>query len=216
MLTENREHIRNYILNKDLVNFLAKLAAQAIVLLRDYGQSNGTLLIDENITQIIPEYHRDSWYRFNELFEQPIIDTFKEMLDKEPLLLSRNDKYLLPNQAYTTHNGVFELLDTPQFQTLRKGECIDFLRWDIAQNVLSRQEKENKENNCCKFFENIRRYEIVDFGHDITAQFMDSMDYEWVIRFYNFLREHASAHINISNQSKSGEVVFRNAPIINT
>lgn len=216
LLTDNRENIRNYSINKDLVIFLAKLAAQAIVLLRDYGQSKGTLLIDENITQIIPEYHRDIWYRFNELFEQPIIDTFKEMLNKEPLLLSRNDNYLLPSQAYTTHNGVFELLDSEQFQTLRKGASVDFLKWDLAQNVLSRQEKENKESNCCKFFENVRRYDIVDFGHDITAQFMDAMDFEWVIRFYNFLREHASAHINISNQSKSGEVVFRRAPIIKT
>lgn len=216
LLTDNRENIRNYSINKDLVIFLAKLAAQAIVLLRDYGQSKGMLLIDENITQIIPEYHRDIWYRFNELFEQPIIDTFKEMLNKEPLLLSRNDNYLLPSQAYTTHNGVFELLDSEQFQTLRKGASVDFLKWDLAQNVLSRQEKENKESNCCKFFENVRRYDIVDFGHDITAQFMDAMDFEWVIRFYNFLREHASAHINISNQSKSGEVVFRRAPIIKT
>lgn len=216
LLTDNRENIRNYSINKDLVIFLAKLAAQAIVLLRDYGQSKGRLFIDENITQIIPEYHRDSWYRFNELFEQPIIDTFKEMLSKEPLLLSRNDKYLLPSQAYTTHNGVFELLDSSQFQALRKGASVDFLKWELAQNVLSRQEKENKESNCCKFFENVRRYDIVDFGHDITAQFMDAMDFEWVIRFYNFLREHASAHINISNQSKSGEVVFRRAPIIKT
>lgn len=216
LLTDNRENIRNYSINKDLVIFLAKLAAQAIVLLRDYGQSKGTLLIDENITQIIPEYHRDIWYRFNELFEQPIIDTFKEMLNKEPLLLSRNDNYLLPSQAYTTHNGVFELLDSEQFQTLRMGASVDFLKWDLAQNIISRQEKENKESNCCKFFENVRRYDIVDFGHDITAQFMDAMDFEWVIRFYNFLREHAAAHINISNQSKSGEVVFRRAPIIKT
>ena len=199
-----------------MVIFLAELAAQAIVLLRDYGQSKGALLIDENITQIIPEYHRDIWYRFNELFEQPIIDTFKEMLNKEPLLLSRNDNYLLPSQAYTTHNGVFELLDSEQFQTLRMGASVDFLKWDLAQNIISRQEKENKESNCCKFFENVRRYDIVDFGHDITAQFMDAMDFEWVIRFYNFLREHAAAHINISNQSKSGEVVFRRAPIIKT
>lgn len=216
LLTDNRENIRNYSINKDLVIFLAKLAAQAIVLLRDYGQSKGTLLIDENITQIIPEYHRDIWYRFNELFEQPIIDTFKEMLNKEPLLLSRNDNYLLPSQAYTTHNGVFELLDSEQFQTLRKGASVDFLKWDLAQNIISRQEKENKESNCCNFFENVRRYDIVDFGHDITAQFMDAMDFEWVIRFYNFLREHAASHINISNQSKSSEVVFRNAPIIKT
>lgn len=216
-MTDNRENLRNNSTNKDLVILLAKLAAQAIVLLRDYGQqSNETLLIDENITQIIPDYQKNTWYRFNDLFEQPIIDTFKEMLEKEPLFLSRNNKYLLPSQAYTTHNGVFELLDSTQFQALRKDANADFLKWDLAQNILNRQEKENKESNCCKFFENVHRYEILDFGHEITADFMETMSFDWVIRFYNFLREHAPRHINISNQSKSEEVVFRSAPIIKT
>ena len=216
LLTDNRQNIIQYEINKNLVNHLSKLAAQAIVLLRNYGQSKGAPLVDENITEIIPHYQKNSWGRFNYLFEQPIIDAFLEMLKEEPLLLSCDNKYLLPKQAFTTHKGVFELLDQVQFQVLRKSTNVGFLKWELAQNVLSRQEKENKESNCCKFFENVRRYDIVDFGHDITAQFMDAMDFEWVIRFYNFLREHAASHINISNQSKSGEVVFRNAPIIKT
>lgn len=216
LLTDNRQNIIQNDINKDLVNLLSKLAAQAIVLLRDYGQSKETPLVDENITEIIPHYQRNSWWRFNYLFEQPIIDAFQEMLEEEPLLLSCDNKYLLPRQAFTTHRGVFELLDQVQFQVLRKSTDVGFLKWELAQSVLSRQEKESKESNCCKFFEKVRRYDIVDFGHDITAQFMDSMDYEWVIKFYNFLREHAASHINISNQSKSGEVVFRNAPIIKT
>ena len=218
LLTDNRQNIKQgESLNEDLVKQLAKLAAEAIVLLRDYGLSINNKLIDDNITQIIPTYQKEGWWgNFNELFEQPIIDAFSFMLKKEPLLLSRNNKYIVPTQAYTTHTGVFELLDSAQFRMLRNGANVDFLKWELAQNVLSRQEKENKDNHCCKFFDNVRRYEIADFGHDITPEFMNAMNFDWVIKFYNFLREHAASHINITNQTKGGELVFRNAPIIKT
>ena len=217
LLTDNRQNLKQgESLNEDLVNLLARLASESIVFLRDYGGKINNRLIDENITQIIPEYHRNSVWQFNELFEQPIINAFNYMLKKEPLFLSRDNKYIVPTQAYTTHNGIYELLDSTQFRKLRNGANVDFLKWELARNVLSRQDKEHKEFNCCKFFESVRRYDIVDFGRDITEEFMSEMNFDWVIKFYNFLREHAAAHINITNQSKGGELVFRNAPIIKT
>ena len=217
LLTDNRQNIKQGEgLNEDLVRLLAELAAESIVFLRDYGKKINNRLIDENITQIIPEYQRDYMWHFDELFEQPIIRAFSYMLKKEPLLLSRNNTYIVPTQAYTTHKGVFDLLDSAQFRALKNGSNVDFLKWDLAQNILNRQEKENKGGNYCKFFDGVRRYDIVNFGHDITAEFMGSMSFDWVIKFYNFLREHAAVHINITNQSKGGELVFRNAPIIKT
>ena len=217
LLTDNRQNIKQgESLNEKLVELLAELAADSIVFLRDYGKKINNRLIDENITQIIPEYQRNAFWSFNSLFEQPIIEAFCIMLKTEPLLLSCDNKYIVPSQAYTTHNGVYELLDSSQFSTLRKGAKVYFLKWEVARNVLSRQDRENKGGNFYKFFENVRRYDIVDFGRDITADFMSKMNFDWVIKFYNFLREHAAAHINITNQSKGGELVFRSAPIIKT
>lgn len=219
LLTDNRQNIKqDENLNKDLLKLLADLAAESIVLLRDFGVKANNLLINENITKIVPsyQYYRYYWEGTNDpLFEKPIIDAFENLLKTEPLFLSRDNKYLLPTNAYTTPKSVFELLDTLQFQQLRKDNKSDFLNWELSQKILERKGSED-DHSKYPFFENIKRYEIEDFGKDITKDFMHSMTMPWVIKFYNFIREHASIHINITSQSRKSSLVFRSAPIIKT
>ena len=216
LLTDNRQNIKqDENLNKDLVCLLAKLSAEAIIILRNYGTKTGNLLINENITKIIPVYQRNYWSENDPLFEKPIIEAFQELIKSEPLFLSRDNKYLLANRAYTTLKSVFELLDSFQFQYLKKNNIANFLNWELSQTILERKSGE-RENSICPFYGEIKRYEIEDFGKDITEDFMSSMSFAWVIKFYNFIREHASIHINITNQSRKSSLVFRNAPIIKT
>lgn len=217
LLTDNRQDLKpDTEINEWLINKLASLSARTVVLLRDYGIKNKNLLINENITEICPQYDYDDE---DKIYEEPFKRAFGDILNKEPLLLSRNNRYLLPTKAYHTHIGVFELVDQNQFKFLRTkshihyydndAKGIDFLQWKLAQNIQRIDDK-------CEYFEEVQRYDIADFGRDITASFMDAMEFDWVIKFYNFLREHASAHVNITNQTKGGELVFRSAPIIYT
>ena len=216
LLTDNRQDLKpDTDINRDLVADIANLAAKTVVILRDYGIKNKSLLINENITEIFPQYA----YNYDDdenIYEEPFKDAFRDILTDEPLLLSRADEYLYTQKAYSTHIGVFELLNQDQFEKLRTGddkyyydeyEGVDFLQWKLAQNI-------SRLNDECEYFEDVPRYEIADFGHDITADFMAAQPFEWVTKFYTFLREHASVHINISTQSK--ELVFRSAPIIKT
>lgn len=216
LLTDNRQDLKpDTDINADLVSDIAYLAAQTVVLLRDYGIKHKNLLINENITEICPQYESHYYDDDETIYEEPFKEAFKEILSEEPLLLSRADKYIAAEKAYTTHTGIFELLTQKQFEMLRYNEGdyyhdyrgVDFLQWKLAQNI-------QRLDDECEYFEEVQRYEIVDFGKDITADFMNKMEFEWVIKFYNFLREHASVHINISTQSK--ELVFRSAPIIKT
>ncbi len=218
LLTDNRQDLKpDTDINADLVSDIAYLAAQTVVLLRDYGIKHKNLLINENITEICPQYESHYYDEDETIYEEPFKEAFKEILSEEPLLLSRADSYILPSKAYTTHKGVFALLNQEQFEMLRtdeddyynNAEGVDFLQWELSQNILNLDDE-------CEYFEEVQRYDIEDFGHDITADFMDKMEFEWVIKFYTFLRNHASEHINITNQSKSGELVFRGAPIIKT
>lgn len=223
LLTDNRQNIkRDENLNKELLNRLAELAATAIILLRDYGKLSQNLLINENLTRIIPDYdspYSSYYYGFDEddeeddssesFFHKPIITAFKELITSEPLLLSRNGDYLLPDNSYTTHNGIYDLLSKKQLQKLEERSGIDFIVWELAQNII-------KFSDDYRFFDDVRTFSIEDFGRSITAEFMANQPFEWVTRFYTFLREHASVHINISAQSKDKELVFRSAPIIKT
>lgn len=217
LLTDNRQDLKpDTDINVSLVEELATLSADAVVLLRNYGKKQNHLLIDENITEICPQYECDYYGDDNNIYEAPFKEAFKDILEEEPLLLSRNNKYLLPVQSYQTVTGIFELLEQGQFERLRlqydyynESKGVDFLQWKLAMNL-------QKLDDECEYFEEVQRYEIEDFGRDINVNFMRSMEYDWVIKFYNFLREHASAHINITNQNKNSELVFRSAPIIKT
>ena len=218
LLTDNRQDLKpDTDINADLVSDIAYLAAQTVALLRDYGIKHKNLLINENITEICPQYESHYYDDDETIYEEPFKEAFNEILSEEPLLLSRADDYILPSKAYTTHKGVFALLNQEQFEMLRTdeddydndAEGVDFLQWELSQNILNLDDE-------CEYFEEVQRYDIEDFGHDITADFMDKMEFDWVIKFYTFLRNHASEHINITNQSKSGELVFRGAPIIKT
>ncbi len=219
LLTDNRQDLKpDTEINELLVNMLATLSAETVVLLRDYGIKHKNLLINENITDICPQYEYD-YDNDDNIYEEPFKEAFKDTLNEEPLLLSRNNKYLLPSKAYHTHIGVFDLVEQEQLEILRtkshtyyyddNADGVDFLQWKLAQNI-------QRIDDYSEYFEEVKRYDIADFGRDITADFMDTMEFDWVIKFYNFLREHASAHINITNQSKGGELVFRSAPIIYT
>lgn len=205
LLTDNRQNLKpGEELNSDLIHLLARLAAKSVVLLRDYGVKHGHLLVNENLTYLLPNYQTQKQWMLDSTFERPVVKAFNEIIVKEPLFLTRNDKYVLPNNAYTTTKGIFDLLDQNQFEQLKQEKNIDFLQCKLAQNILNINE--------CGYYISVSRYEIEDFGENISAEFMHLQSYDWVIKFYKFLLNHAVEYIRISEISP--KPIFRNAPII--
>lgn len=225
LLTDNRQNLKpSENLNKDLVRLLAELAAKALIYLRDYKIKDGNLLINENITEIIPSYTTDYWSSLDELFEQPIQDAFEEILNSERLLLSRNGKYLSVNEAYIgSPRELVDLLNKKQLMSLRKDfyededvdgpfdiRNIDFLKWELAQNI-------SKQKN--DVYDNISEYSSEDFANDIDANFMGQQELKWVTKMYTFLRTAAPKLWKITEKSPSRQscnLPFRMAPIIKT
>lgn len=219
LLTENRQNIkRDENLNKDLLHCLSGLAADAVTTLRDYGSKTGNLLINENIVDIIPLYEK-YYYGEEDLFEEPMKEAFKEMLDYEPVLLSRNGKYLMVKDAYTSIGAILEILTQEQFYFLRSNSrCrdeydneiskdIDFLKWELIMK-LSKIDDENK------IYSDIQEYSVEDFGNDISAGFMAAQKVDWVTKFYTFLRNDAPKYWKITPQTRSSAHIFRHAPIV--
>ena len=154
LLTDNRQNLKpDEKLNRNLIGLLAELAAKAVVYLRDYDTGLGQLLINENLTEIIPNYTKNYWQEFDPLFELPIKEAFEEILKKERLLLSRNGKYLSIKEAYKgSPRELVDLLNQKQLADLLKEELeenfdyldedvlleendVDFLKWELAQNI---------------------------------------------------------------------------------
>lgn len=228
LLTDNRQNLKpNENINKELINLLAELAAKAVVHLRDYGIKHKQFLIDENITEIIPNYVRNYWQSLDERFEEPIADAFKELLDTERILLSRNGKYLSIKEAYKgSPKELVELLSQEQLATLTsdadKGgdydaddemlnpKNVDFLKWELAQNII-------KQDN--DIYGELGEYTSENFARDITPDFMKAQDLKWVTKMYTFLRTAAPKLWKLTdkdNDKSTSSLPFREAPIIKT
>lgn len=229
LLTDNRQNLKpNEDLNYDLINLVATLAAQAVVYLRDYGIEHKRLLIDENLTEIIPNYVRHYWTRLDERFEEPIVDAFKKTIETERILLSRNGKYLSIQEAYKgSPKELVELLSQEQLVMLIGNDdkqdyyydeenemlnpmAVDFLKWELAQNII-------KQDN--SIYKDIGEYTSEVFARDITSDFMKAQDLKWVTKMYTFLRTAAPKLWKLTekdNNKSISSLPFREAPIIKT
>lgn len=218
LLTDNRQNLKpNCEYNKTLIDYLAELAAKAVLYLRDYGKAHRRYLINENITSIIPQYKKNYWSQLDKLFEQPIIDAFSELIENENVFLSRNKKYLSINDAYIgTPRELVSLLTQNQLSSLvisstrddSKTE-VNFLKWELAQNISNRNDS---------LFSGINHFNSEDLGRCITPEFMARQEIKWVIQLYSFLRTSAPklwkrTGVELRNFSR---LIFRFAPIIKT
>ena len=227
LLTDNRQNLKpNEKLNETLVNSLAKLAAKAIVLLRDYGLKRGHYLINENLTEIIPKYQPNYWTGLNKLFEQPVENAFSDLVENERIFLSRRGKYISMKEAFIgTPRELVDLLNQKQLIFLNTENLtdyydeddtgfkignIDFLKWELAQNI-------SKQDN--SHYEDIRLFTSNNFASLITEKFMEAQDIKLVTRMYTFLRTAAPKLWKITEKEKKkakNDLPFRNAPIIKT
>lgn len=229
LLTDNRQNLKpNENINEELINLLAELAAKAVVHLRDYGVKHKKLLIDKNITEIIPNYVRHYWQSLDERFEEPIVNAFKKLLETERILLSRNGKYLSMREAYKgSPRELVELLSQKQLVMLTNKaykhdyynnkedkmlnpKDVDFLKWELAQNIIK------QDNN---IYNKLGEYTSESFARDITLDFMKAQDLKWVTRMYTFLRTAAPKLWKLTDKDSNklaSSLPFREAPIIKT
>ena len=238
LLTNSRQNLKpSESTNVTLLFSLASLAAKSVVLLRDYGIHNKHLLIDENIVDIIPKYNK-SYYYYNQSynFENIMATAFEDILEDEPLLLSRNNNYMMLEDSYITTNAIYELISQEQLvylhgviedddddyfydddedddeieeQDVEYNENIDFLKWELRMKI-------SELRNSVTIYNSINDFSVEDLANDISVSFMEKQKIEWVTRFYTFLRNDAPKYWKITPQSKNTAHFFRNAPIIKT
>lgn len=210
LLTDNRQNLKpGERINQILIKALGELAAQSVLCLIDYGRTIKQYLIDENILDILPNYNQRHYGR--EIYESPIESAFNTILWREKIFLSRNNRYMTKEEAYTGGpRELIELLSQKQLKELNKTkENIDFLKWEIIKRVNSDEEDERS------LFSN--DYTSYDFAKDITPDFMNKQDIKWVSKMYTFLRTAAPKLWKFQGSEQKKETAylpFRKAPII--
>lgn len=218
LLTDNRQNLKpNERLNDSLINLLAKLSAQSILYLRDYGIKNKHLLIDKNIAKLIPEVETSYWGTVLQPIIKPFHDEIKDVISTEEVLLSRNNNYLsCDNSIIAEQPEIVDLISQKDFIQLRRDDEDDDY-WD-DKDFLKKSVALAIQDEDVSYLFDIDTYSVDDLLEDISSDFLDTKDIDWVVKLYLFLRKnirinHWKPNIKFLDIDVTSRRLFK-APII--
>ncbi len=188
LLTDSREGIRAGIPhNVELINLLAKLAADAIVCLRDIGLKKGVRLLNDDLVLIIPmdkgvfcepdDVHRISF--------QPFYTAIKETFATQSVLPTRTG-YTSSKHAYWASNPTLaNLISEEQLAKITGDEKS---AWIFPS--LSREETQRGRRAIFDYINDVsvgvnEKY----FLTQIDAHFIERQETTWLHMFYRWLSE---------------------------
>ena len=210
LLVDNRQQVKEHeIINRFFRDAICKLAAEALVLLRDIGEKQGDLIVNENILKIVPL--QDPEEQFSKFIgNEHLFMPMKTVLMNNRLLLSRSNTYIGPSKARLAQPvSLMEVLTADQLAELAPNDPgIDFLK----------NAPTSRDSDAFRYLTDelgIDLFRSEDFARRITPEFMSRRSFEWAVRFYRFLNEDARELWNASSRRfSSGDLLMRKAPIV--
>ena len=213
LLTNNRQNLNESEVNQRLVEELARLAADALPFLRDFGTSRNQPLLTDNLFSIIPsDYYqrrKQNWWQTDDntiVSQKYFLDAYKHILRQEKLLFTISGNYIHHNDAY--------FLSTSELRgVLTNSEIKALTNNDKAEILQADDDKKLREflSECLE----IKQYSPEKMAQDITSRFMERQGDKWVLRFYRFLAEDARSTWNRIDK-RNETPPMRYAPIIKT
>lgn len=200
LLNNNREGILAGVShNINMIELLAKLAADSLVHLRDIGQLKKTPLIDDNIFDIIP-CNENVFTEINNkksISFKPFFTEMKKVFQTESIIPS-SDGYVSTTNAYWAFvPQIAELFSNEQLATLTKNESA---KWVFVS--FGRQDTLRKNKALTDFIDEItavwldegdilKGWSTTDGkSYDgITAKFIEEQPVEWLHLFYKWINE---------------------------
>ena len=207
LLTDSRQQLkRNESVNKFLIEELAKLAAEALPLLKIIGRESGQLILNDNLFEIVPlklEYGQFDLVSSNSFFKA-YLDTIKN----KKILFTNSQNYIWAKDAYVpVRVEITEFIKKEQLNELLDDSNTDFVGTSsLTQNSLLR--------NYLTTYLGIKQFGTDTLIKNLTDHFMEKKPKEWVLRLYSFLRDNAKNYYQ--EESNAPVKYLRYAPIIKT
>ena len=209
LLSNNRQNIVEHnSINRYLITEICKLAADALIVLRDYKVGDKTLL-EDNLYSILPYHYyvtQSNWYNWESEKQKltskyTFLKAVKDIINEEPLLYTLSKKYVIADNACVlTTSSLRPLLNTQLIRRLINKNDLEILK--VENNTDLRE--------FLKDFFDVTLFSPNDFAWKISSEFMQEHGLEWAIRLYKYLKEDARSLWGQNNFKASP---FRIAPI---
>ena len=226
LLVDSRQQLKDDRVNTKLKSELAELAAEALLMLRDYGIETGHLLVTENIFNFIPP--KDN--RFYTVADDTFRDEYIRLLENEKMLLGRGDKYISSQGALICRpTSMMQIISDEQLEELFADDEKDEYEEDeeyydeeekVSWNFLREQtQKIYKESYVESILDelDVDVFNGTNLASFITPEFMEKHGFKWAKRLYRHLINEQRNLWTPSEKTKSkSEMPFRFSPIILT
>ena len=208
LLSNNRQSINDNDFNKNLIHEICRLAADALVIIKNYKNTDSKKpLITDNLYSIIP-YRFNYYSKFNypfqveKEFKLQFLEAIKDLLKKQALLYTVTRSYVCADNAcFFSNSGLHKILKTGQVRELFNDDNLSILKIE-----------ENKDlRSFLKSFLEITEVEPEDLAKNITPTFMQNQGIEWAKRLYKFLKSDA---VRLLDKKNGQSALFRYSPIL--
>ena len=220
-LVDNRQQIkRNNDVNKSLLKSIGELAADSIVVLKNISIKSKRTLLGDNIFALM-HHNLDSiqekTYSYYGMKSDMItfVDYYKKIVDKEPVFLSRQKKYITKNCGWWADDGIRRLLTTKQLDYLIKCNKVNYVKEEddevIYDYILCSLNTHN--------FDDMRRYGINIMTNSMLAaklytRFINAQSNEWLSKLYKYILDNRLTEEYKINAGNYSDAPMRKAKII--
>lgn len=227
LLVDSRQQLKEDRVNTKLKSELADLAAEALLILRDYGIETGHLLVTENIFNFIPP--KDN--RFYTVADDTFRDEYIRLLENEQMLLGRGDKYISSQGALICRPiSMMQIISDEQLEELYvdDDEFVDEddeyyddeeeenVSWHFLREQTQKIYKESYVEGILDELD-VNVFNGTNLATSITPEFMEKHGFKWAKRLYRHLISEQRNLWTPSEKTKSkSEMPFRFSPIILT
>lgn len=219
-LVDNRQQIkRDNDINNALFKAIAQLAADSLVVLRDWKGFDKAKLLNDNLLQIIKydttsyEGEDNSWYYSRNRISSCFKNSYDNIIEEEPLFLSRAGEYILKEQARWADNDILKLLDDNQIIDLTNlyNHSIDedYEDDDYGFVLCSTSLRDLEDSEI--------ELDILDgkgLAERVTSEFMKRQTDAWLNRFYEYVIQRRLVEEYEINKGNRSTAPMRHAEII--
>lgn len=212
LLVDSRQQLKDTKVNDRLKVLLAELAAEALLLLRDYGIETGHLLVNENIFNFIPP--KDTHYIPDDTFR----DEYISLLENEKMLLGRGNKYISSHGALICRPiSMMQILSDKQLEELHSDDDDDEKPvWKFLREETQKIYKESYVESILDELD-VVVFSGSDLARLITSEFMEKHGLKWATRLYRHLNnEQRNLWAPSGNKKEKTNMPFRRCPMILT
>ena len=220
LLVDSRQQLKDDKVNSNLKCKLAELAAEALLILRDYGLETGHLLVTENIFNFIPP--KDN--RFYSIADNTFRDEYISLLENEQMLLGRGDQYISSQGALICRpTSMMQIISDEQLEELyADDEDEDYydeeerVSWKFLREQTQKIYKESYVESILDELD-IEVFNGTNLASSITPVFMEKHGFKWAKRLYRHLISEQRNLWTPSEKTKAkSDMPFRYSPIILT